>query len=359
MENLFSPGKIGSLEVKNRIFMAPLTRSRATADGVPSEYAKQYYAQRASAGLIITEATQISAQGKGYVDTPGIYTADQVRAWAEVTAAVHQAGGKIFIQLWHVGRISHISLLPEGHQPVAPSAIRAKAQTFTAEGLVDVSEPRELRVEEIQAIVVDYKHAAQQAKVAGFDGVEIHAANGYLIDQFIRDRTNQRTDLYGGTVENRARFLLEVFDAVAKVWDPGRIGLRFAPTISFNDIEDSNPRVTFGTIFRALGKRRAAYLHVCEGALGMAESSPEDREVLEHLRGEWDGFYIANGGHHLESAQQYLHSGRAQAISFGRAFLANPDLPARLQAGAGLNDPDESTFYGGDQRGYTDYPTMR
>ncbi|MEM7047473.1 MAG: alkene reductase [Pseudomonadota bacterium] len=359
MPDLFDPVEIGPLTLKNRIFMPPMTRSRADESGVQGPHAAEYYAQRASAGLIIAEAAQISAQGKGYINTPGIYSDEQIAAWRAITDAVHAKGGAIFCQLWHVGRISHVSLLPEGKQPVAPSAIRAEAQTFVAEGMADVSEPRALEVNEIKAIVQEYKHAAQAAKDAGFDGIEIHAANGYLIDQFIRDKTNRRDDEYGGTPENRARFLFEVFDAVREIWEPGLIGARFAPTITFNDIEDSTPLETFGYIYEALDRRGAGYIHVCEGAPGMAPAAEGDDKILAALRKKWSGFYMVNGGFDLDVGQDVIASGYADAVSYGRPFIANPDLPKRFESGEALNMPDESTFYGGDHHGYTDYPFLK
>ena len=359
MSNLFDPVKIGRLKLKNRIFMPPMTRSRADENGVQGPYAANYYAQRSSAGLIIAEATQISIQGKGYIDTPGIYNDAQITAWKKITDAVHQKGGTIFCQLWHVGRISHTSLLPKGEQPVAPSAIRANAQTFIAGGTADVSMPRALDIHEIKAIVQDYKHAAQAAKAAGFDGIEIHAANGYLIDQFIRDQTNQRSDIYGGSIENRSRFLFEVFDAIKDVWPSDLIGVRFAPTVTFNDISDSDPGATFGYIYEELGKRNIAYIHVCEGAPGMAETDEKDQKILKNLRQKWTGFYMVNGGFDFASGQKAIKTGYADAVSYGRPFIANPDLPKRFEQNADLNEPDMNTFYGGDDHGYTDYPFLQ
>lgn len=355
MPTLFDPVDLGALKLENRIFMPPMTRSRANEKGVQGKHVAEYYAQRASAGLIIAEATTISPQGKGFIDTPGIYSNEQIAAWKTITDAVHEKGGKIFCQLWHVGRVSHTSLLPVGEKPVAPSAIRARAQTFTAKGFEDVSEPRALELNEIKLIVKDYKHAAQAAMDAGFDGIEIHAANGYLVDQFIRNGSNKREDEYGGSIENRAKFLLEVFDAISEIWTPQRVGLRFAPTLTFNDMEDSNPIATFGYIFEALQKRGAIYLHICEGAPGMADLAEGDREILNALRKKWNGFYIVNGGFELDSGQEAIKTGYADAVAYGRPFIANPDLPERFKKNASLNTPDMDTFYGGDQRGYTDY----
>ncbi len=358
MPTLFDSTQLGSLTLNNRIFMPPLTRCRADTDGVQGEHAAEYYAQRASAGLIIAEATQVSALGKGYINTPGIYTPQQTTAWKTITDAVHQKGGTIFCQLWHVGRISHTSLLPAGKQPLAPSAIQAQAQTFTANGPENVSLPRAMTLEDIQTTIQDFKHAAQCAKDAGFDGIEIHAANGYLIDQFIRDKTNQRDDQYGGSAENRARLLLEVFDAVNEIWPVESIGVRFAPTITFNDIEDSDPLGTFSYIYEQLHHRKAVYLHVCEGAAGISESSEEGKAILKQLRKAWPGFYIVNGSYDLQGGQDVLTSGYADAVSYGRPFIANPDLPERLKQNAKLNTPDPSSFYGGDTKGYTDYPAL-
>jgi|AntRauMinimDraft_4_1070384.scaffolds.fasta_scaffold01821_2 N-ethylmaleimide reductase len=356
MANVFEEVKIGSLTLKNRIFMAPMTRSRANANGVQSEYAAEYYGQRASAGLIISEATRISEQAKGFIDTPGIYTNEQISAWKKITNTVHKNGGKIFCQLWHVGRVSHTSLLPSGEQPVAPSAIHGDAHTFTANGFERVSEPRALEVNEIEAIVQDFKNAAKASKIAGFDGVEVHAANGYLIDQFLRDKTNKRADLYGGSSQNRARFLFEVLEAVSEIWPSNLIGVRLTPTGNFNDIEDSDPYTTFSYIYEQLFKRGAAYIHVCEQMPGMAENAEDSAEILTELRNKWKGFYLVNGGFDFEQGQKAVQSGYADAVSYGRPFISNPDLPLRFKKGLALNEQDMSTFYGGDHRGYTDYP---
>ncbi len=358
MPLLNEPVKLGTLTLSNRIFMPPLTRSRADSEGVQTPLAEEYYAQRASAGLIIAEAAQISARGKGYIGTPGIYSQEQIAAWRRVTDAVHAEGGHIFCQLWHVGRISHVSILPSGHQPVAPSAIRGNTQTFTAEGMADVSEPRALSLDEIKSTIGDFKAAATAAKQAGFDGVEIHAANGYLIDQFIRDKTNQRTDEYGGPIENRARFLFEVFDAVNQIWDAQEIGVRLAPTLTFNDIADSQPLETFSYIYQNLSKLNLAYLHVCEGVTGMMETIDDSKNILATLREKWDGFYIANGEYDLARGEKAIESGYADAVSYGRPFIANPDLPERFASNALLNEPDMNTFYGGTEQGYTDYPFL-
>ena len=358
MTSMFSSVKMGDLTLKNRVFMAPLTRNRAhNESAVPSGMAKTYYAQRASAGLIISEASQVSPMGKGYVGTPGIYDEAQVRGWKEINDAVHAEGGKIFMQLWHVGRISHTSLLPDNQKPLAPSAIRAEAQTYTQSGMADVSEPKAMTEDEIKQTIADYKHAAQCAKDAGFDGIEVHAANGYLIDQFIRDKTNQRTDNYGGSIENRARFLFEVLDAVLEIWPAGKVGIRLSPTGTFNDIADSAPEKTFGTIITKLNDYNLAYLHMVERFPGIGADN-KDIKIIEDLLKLWNGFYIANGDYDAMRAQDAVDAGHADAITFGRPFIANPDLPKRLEIGAELNEPDQDTFYGGGKEGYIDYPFL-
>lgn len=357
MTSLFEPAKVGSVDVSNRVFMAPLTRNRANAQGVPSPLAAEYYAQRASGGLLISEATQISPQGKGYLDTPGIHSDEQVAAWKKITAAVHEKGGKIFLQLWHVGRISHTSLQPEGAAPVAPSAIRAKAQTFTADGFVDVSEPRALILEEIQGVIRDYEIAAKNAMKAGFDGVEVHGANGYLLDQFLHDGSNKRTDQYGGSAENRVRLLREVVEVVVAAVGADKVGVRLSPTGSFNDVRDSDPLSVFGLAIEKLNGYGLAYLHMVEKFPGI-ENDNQDAKTIKDLRALWKGFYIANGGFDADSAKAIIESGYADAIAFGRPFIANPDLPKRLEIGAALNEPDQSTFYGGGAKGYTDYPFL-
>ena len=354
---LMQPFAFGDLTLPNRVVMAPLTRNRAVhGNDAPGELAATYYRQRASAGLIVSEGTQISPQGQGYVWTPGMYSDAQVEGWRKATDAVHEAGGRIFAQLWHVGRISHVSLQPDGGQPVAPSAIRANTRTFIASGFAEVSEPRALATAEIADIVADFARAAANAKRAGFDGVELHGANGYLIDQFLRDGTNKRADAYGGAIENRARFALEVVDAVAKVWPAARIGLRMAPTSPANDIADSNPAATFGYLAAKLAARKIGYIHVIEGATqGDRDIAPFDWAAL---RKTFSGAYIANNGYTRESAIAALAEGRADLIAFGRAFIANPDLVERLRRGCGLADGDRATYYGGGAHGYTDYPAL-
>ena len=357
MSKLFENTTLGAVDVQNRVFMAPLTRNRSNPDGTPVEMAAEYYAQRASGGLIISEATQVSPMGKGYLNTPGIHSADQIQAWKKITQAVHDKGGKIFMQLWHVGRISHVSLLPNGEKPVAPSAIKADSQTFTEDGMTDVSEPRALSAEEIKATVQDYRNAAQNAKDAGFDGVEVHAANGYLIDQFLQNKTNKRDDEYGGSVENRMRFLNEILDEVIDIWGADHVGVRLSPTGTFNDMGDSDVLGTFGTIIKKLNDYNLAYLHIVEKFPGI-NASAEERLLTGPLRGMWNGFYIANGDYDRDRAIEAIENGHADAITFGRIYIANPDLYERLKSNAELNEPDHDTFYGGGAEGYIDYPFM-
>lgn len=358
MERLFETVQMGSLALKNRVFMAPLTRNRANADGTPGDLAATYYSQRASAGLIVTEATQISPMGKGYINTPGIHSPEQVRAWSRIVEAVHEKGGRIFLQLWHVGRISHSSLLPNNAQPVAPSAIRADSQTLTASGMTQVSEPVALTTGGIREILDDFRRAAENAKEAGFDGVEIHAANGYLIDQFLKTGSNQRTDEYGGAASNRVRFLTETVEHVLEVWDSKRVGVRISPTGGFNDMTDDNPLETSTVTTEKLNEYELGYLHVSETARASKGSSADDLALSAHLRRLWKGFYIVNGGYDGPKGEEAVRTGHADAVAYGRAFLANPDLPRRLQLGAALNEPDPTTFYGGDAAGYTSYPAL-
>ncbi|MCB4820122.1 alkene reductase [Roseicella aerolata] len=355
--NLFQPARLGPLTLPNRIVMAPLTRSRTGSRGIPGPMNAEYYAQRASAGLIIAEATQVSAQAQGYAYTPGIHDEAQVEGWKRVTDAVHAAGGRIVLQLWHVGRISHESLQPGGALPVAPSALRPAGQAFTEAGFQPHPTPRALETDEIPGIVADFRRAAENAQRAGFDGVEIHAANGYLIDQFLRDGTNLRTDRYGGSIENRARFLLEVTEAVTRVWGGERVGIRLSPVSPANDIADSDPQALFGHAVAQLDRFNPAYLHVVEGATGGArDHAPFD---FQALRRAFNGAYIANNGYDLALAEQALREGKADLIAFGRPFIANPDLVERLRIHAPLNLPDRDTLYGGDARGYTDYPALQ
>jgi len=352
MTSLYDPLVLGGMKLKNRVFMAPLTRNRATPSGVPGPWTSKYYSQRASAGLIVTEATQISPMGKGYINTPGIHSEEHIAGWKEVVDAVHRSGGRLFLQLWHVGRISHSSLLPGNASPVAPSAIKARAQTVVSTGFVDVSEPRTLSVAEIQQTIEDYGRAASNARAAGFDGVEIHAANGYLIDQFLKSQSNVRADAYGGSALNRVRFLAEVVEAVLNVWDPRRVGVRISPFGTFNDMADANPAETFACVVDTLNGHQPGYLHVVEDPIPTAHKA----DFYRHLRSAWKGIYVANADYDAERGERAIRDGFADAVAYGRLFLANPDLPARLSVRAPLNTPDGKSFYGGDEHGYVDYP---
>ena len=347
---LFAPTVLGSVPLRNRIVMAPLTRSRAAAGNVPHELNARYYEQRASAGLIISEATQISPQGQGYPKTPGIHSVPQIAGWRLVTNAVHERGGKIFLQLWHVGRISHPLTLENGDLPVAPSAIKPSGEIYTDQGMQPFVTPRALAKNEIPGLIEDFRHAAANAKEAGFDGVEIHAANGYLIDQFLRDGTNKRDDTYGGSVENRARLLREVTEAVLSVWGAGRVGVRISPTNPFNDIADSSPQATFETIVAQLNHYDLAYLHVVEDRT--------DGFDYQKLRHTFSGVYMANGGYERDSAITAIENEQADFIAFGKLFIANPDLPKRLRLNAGFNPAREDSFYAGGAEGYDDYPSL-
>ncbi len=355
--DLFKPVRMGSLTLRNRIVMAPLTRSRAGQGDAPRQMNADYYAQRASAGLIISEASQISPEGKGYAWTPGIYSDEQIAGWRLVTDAVHAKGGAIFCQLWHVGRISHESLQPNGGLPVAPSAIRANGQAFTEDGLKPHPTPRALETSEIARVVDDYRKATIAARVAGFDGVEIHGANGYLIDQFLRDKTNHRSDFYGGSLDNRCRFMLQVVETVCNVWEPGRVGIRLSPLSHVNDIGDDDPESLFLNVVYRLNHYGIAYIHVIEGET-RGSRSPSDGFDLQTLRRMFKGSYMANNGYTLDLAEKAMTGGLADLIAFGRPFISNPDLVERLQAGAPLAQADESTFYGGNERGYLDYPVL-
>jgi N-ethylmaleimide reductase len=354
---LFEPYRLGDIELSNRIVMAPLTRNRAGLGNAPTLLMAQYYAQRASAGLIITEATQISPEGQGYEATPGIHSAEQIAGWKQVTQAVHSRGGRIFLQLWHVGRISHVSLQPGGNAPVAPSAIPAKTKTFINGEFADVSAPRALLLEEIPGLVEAYRRAARNAIEAGFDGVEVHGANGYLIDQFLRDGTNHRDDSYGGSVANRSRFLLEVTATVIREVGAARVGVRLSPVSPANDISDSDPVALFSYAVEELNELGPVYIDLVEGATGGDRSfgAPFD---FHTLRRHFHGTYIANNGYSPELAMETIESGAADLVAFGKAFIANPDLVRRLRNGAALAEPDKTTFYGGGARGYTDYPAL-
>ena len=366
MATLFDSLELGDLLLKNRIIMAPLTRMRSKQPGnIPQELNAEYYAQRATAGLIISEATQISPLAQGYPATPGIHSAEQVAGWKLVTDAVHQKGGKIFLQLWHVGRISHSSLHPKEGLPVAPSAIAPSGTVMNAEfKQVPYETPRALDLKEIPDIVAEYKAAAQNAKDAGFDGVEVHGANGYLLDQFLQDGSNKRTDIYGGSVENRSRLLLEVVDAAVDVWGKGRVGVRLSPYGTFNTMSDSDTPALFNYVFEKLSERGIAYVHVIEpratnagggGADASDESVPSTSQIF---RQSFYGVFISAGGYKLETAQNAVENDLADAVAFGRIFIANPDLPERFQKNAPLNKYDRATFYGGSAAGYTDYPAL-
>jgi N-ethylmaleimide reductase len=356
--DLFQPVRLGPYRLANRIVMAPLTRSRAGEDGVPSSLMAEYYAQRASAGLIIAEGTNISPQGRGYALTPGIYDNAQVEGWRQVTEAVHARGGRIFPQLWHVGRVSHPWLQPGGALPVAPSAIRPEATSYTEAGFQACVTPRALATAEIPEIVEQYGHAARNALSAGFDGVEIHAANGYLIEQFLRDSTNKRTDAYGGSREKRARLLLDVTEAVAGVCGGERVGIRLSPVSPVNGADlDSDPAGTYAYVVERLNTFGLAYIHIIEGATQGPREVPGGFD-LQILRRSFKGLYIANNGYDLGLALEARHRNLADLISFGRLYIANPDLVERLRIGARLNVPDRATFFGGGVAGYTDYPVL-
>ncbi len=355
---LFEPVQAGALSLANRIVMAPLTRNRAGPGLVPGPLAAEYYAQRASAGLIIAEATQVSAQAQGYDGTPGCYTGEQVEGWKTVTRAVHAKGGKIAVQLWHTGRVSHTSFQNDSQAPVGPSAIRANTKTFVAgQGFVDVSMPRALELHELPGIVEDFRHACICAIKAGFDGVELHGAHGYLLDAFLRDGTNHRTDAYGGSVENRARLLLEVTQACAAAIGAQRLGVRISPVSTAGDSHDSQPQALFNHVVEGLNSFGLAYLHVVEGETGGAR----DRIAFDYaaLRDRFDGLWMVNNGFDRQMAIDAVMSGRADLVSFGRLFIANPDLVERLSRNAPLNPlMGQETFYGGGAHGYTDYPAL-
>ena len=355
--DVFSPFRLGPLDLPNRVVMAPMTRNRAGPGNVPTELNATYYAQRAGAGLIISEATQVSPQGVAYPGTPGIHTAEQVAGWKLVTDAVHGAGGRIFLQLWHVGRISHPSMQPGGALPVAPSAIAPAGQAWTMNGMEAFVSPRALETDEIAGIVEDFRHGAAYARDAGFDGVELHGANGYLIDQFLRDGTNKRTDRYGGSASNRTRFLIEVTQALIGEWGGERVGVRLSPTNPYNDIADSNPAATFSTAVSELNRLGIAYLHIVEPGPGDPVAAGEMPDI-DFFRKIWRGPLIANKGYDLERANAVLRDGTADLVSFAALYLANPDLDARFRCGGPFNPPDRKTFYGGAAKGYTDYPAL-
>jgi N-ethylmaleimide reductase len=368
VELLFQPIKVGRYNLRHRIVMAPLTRSRARQPGnIPTALNACYYAQRASAALIISEATQVSMQGQGYAWTPGIHSRDQVEGWRLVTEAVHAAGGLIFLQMWHVGRISHPALQPDGMLPVAPSAIKPIGLAFIenehGEGdLVPFVTPRALQTEEMPYLIRQYVRAAKNALAAGFDGVEVHGANGYLMDQFINSGSNHRTDQYGGPVENRARLLMEVTQAVCEIWGADRVGVRLSPRGVLNDISDSDPEATFGYIADKLNEFGLAYLHVINPDAAAvekkAEPAPETMRLLDMIRNTYHGTLMLAGGFDHDTAEAWLQKGKADMIAFGREFLANPDLPDRFRQHVPLNVGDPTTYYGGGAKGYTDYPSL-
>lgn len=369
MTTLFDPITVGDISLANRIVMAPLTRNRSPR-AVPAPITATYYAQRATAGLLITEATAISHQGQGYAQVPGLYAPEQLAGWRQVTDAVHAAGGRIVVQLWHVGRISHTSLQPEGGAPVAPSAIRATAKTYLVRNdgsgeFAPTSEPRALALEELPGIVEDYRRAARAAIDAGFDGVEIHAANGYLIDQFLRSGSNQRTDAYGGSIENRARLLFDVVDAIVGEIGAGRTGIRLSPVTPANDAHDPLPQPLFTHVVQGLASRNLAFLHLIEGATGgprdyQQGDAPFDYAALKatYRSHGGKGAWMVNNNYDRALALASVADGSADLVAFGKAFIANPDLVRRLREDAPLNTPDTATFYGGGEAGYTDYPTL-
>ncbi len=356
--NLFSPFKLGPMEMPNRMVMSALTRCRAVEGNVPGPLAVTYYTQRASAGLILTEATQVTPMGQGYPNTPGIHSPEQVKGWIKVTDAVHQAGGRIFLQLWHVGRVS----LPDfhgGELPVAPSALPVEGELFNLQGQKKkLVTPRALELSEIPQVVQQFKTGAENAMAAGFDGVEIHGANGYLLDQFTKDGSNHRTDAYGGSLENRLRFPLEVADAVAEVWGPERVGYRIAPYFTHYSISDSNPVETFTCLAQELSRRKLVYLDLIEGVSGPRVPPPGSILLTSLLRKEFKQALMVNGGYTAQSGNEILEKGGADLVCYGTLFLANPDLPERFRKNAPLNAPDPATYYSRGEKGYTDYPKM-
>ncbi|MBW6422973.1 alkene reductase [Rhizobium sp. XQZ8] len=370
MTSLFDPIKFGDIELANRIAMAPLTRNRSPK-AIPNDLNTTYYEQRATAGLIITEGTPVSQQGQGYADVPGLYLDAAVDGWKKVTEAVHRRGGKIVTQIWHVGRVSHVSLQPNGGAPVAPSAVNAGGKTYIINpdgsgAFADTSDPRALELSEIPGIVADFAKGARAAIDAGFDGVEIHGANGYLIDQFMKDGANQRTDEYGGSIENRARFVLEVVDTVTREIGAGRVGIRLSPVTPGNGISDTNPQAVFNYVVEKLGAKGLAFIHVIEGATGGDRNfyqgdKPFDYQELKAIyrKAGGTGGWLVNNGYDGDSAKQAVEGGYADAVAFGKLFIANPDLVQRLKDGVStFNDLDKATLYGGGAKGYTDYPAL-
>lgn len=360
MSELFSPITVGPFELPHRVIMAPMTRNRAGEGNVPHALNAAYYQQRSDAALIITEATQVCPEGMGYPGTPGIHSDAQIDGWREVTDAVHEAGGRIFLQLYHVGRISHPDLQPNGQDPVAPSAIQPSGKAMTSSGMKPFVTPRSLETDELPALVESYRTAAKNADIAGFDGVEIHGANGYLLDQFTRDSTNIREDAYGGSIGNRCRLPLEVTDAVVDVWGADRVGYRISPFHPYNDICDSDPGRTFAYLAEELAQRNLVYLHLVElgGSISDEDFLASRNPLLSTLRKIWPNALIANGGYDRARADAVIEAGLADLVSFGAPYLANPDLAERLHSGAAYNESDRATFYGGGAKGYTDYPFL-
>jgi N-ethylmaleimide reductase len=369
MTTIFDPVKFGDIELANRIVMAPLTRNRSPR-ATPNDLNVTYYEQRATAGLLITEGTPITQQAQGYADVPGLYSPEAVSGWKKVTDAVHKKGGKIVTQIWHVGRVSHVSLQPNGGAPVAPSAIPAGGKTYIINpdgsgAFVETSAPRALETAEIAGILEDYRKGARAAIDAGFDGVEIHAANGYLIEQFLKEGANQRADQYGGSIENRARFALEVVDTVAKEIGAGRVGIRLSPTTPANGITETKPQEVYDYLVNELGSRGLSFIHVVEGATGgdrdfTQGDKPFDYHELKNVyrKAGGAGAWVVNNGYIKDSAEKAVESGYADAVAFGKLFIANPDLVERFKDNAPLNEPDKATFYGGGAKGYTDYPSL-
>ncbi|WP_299403930.1 alkene reductase [Acaryochloris sp. IP29b_bin.148] len=354
---LFEPIRLGAIDLRNRMVMAPLTRGRSGPDRIPNALMAKYYRQRASAGLIITEATQVSEQAAGWAETPGIYSQEQIQAWQQVTDAVHQQGGKIVLQIWHTGRASHPDFQLNGARPISASAIKPAGEVHTPQGKKPFVTPRAVSLEEIPGLVQDFAQATRNARQAGFDGVEIHAANGYLIDQFLRDGTNQRQDAYGGTIENRARFLLEVTAAAVNAWSADHIGVRLSPTNAFNDMRDSNPISTFTYAAQALNSFNLAYLHLLEALPGHM-LAVEGERVSPYIRKIFQGPLMINGGYDAVSGAAAIANQDADLVAYGIPFIANPDLPERFAQQAPLNKPDPSTFYTRGAKGYTDYPAL-
>jgi N-ethylmaleimide reductase len=360
MSKLFTPAEVGPYRLSHRVVMAPLTRMRSDPGDIPSDLMVEYYTQRASdGGLIVSEATPVSTRGNGYAGAPGIYSDNQIAGWQRVTDAVHAKGGRIFQQLWHVGRQSHVDLQPNGEAPVAPSAIPAEGYAYTKRGEAPFSMPRALELHEIPGIIEEFRAGAERALRAGFDGVEIHGANGYLPDQFLQDGTNKRTDEYGGPIENRVRFLLKVTQAAISAWGPDRVGVRISPSGTYGSMSDSNPPATFGYVATELDRLGIAYLHVVEPRIKGTEevSHGQAPTATQHLRPKFSRTLIAAGGFAPDSAEAIVAAGDADLVAFGRHFISNPDLPKRLRRGLPLNRYDRATFYGGNARGYTDYPT--